>query len=91
MKDQVRLLERELQEFRLRENKLKDELSILSEQKQSATIEKERNQLESERIKSEYLATNKRWKHVHLVQRQMFNLKCNSKGSKALAINKNVL
>ena len=59
LKDQVRLLERELQEFRLRENKLKDELSILSEQKQSATIEKERNQLESERIKSEYLATNK--------------------------------
>ena len=47
LKDQVRLLERELQEFRLRENKLKDELSILSEQKQSATIEKERNQLES--------------------------------------------
>ena len=59
MKDQVRLLERELQEFRLRENKLKDEVSSLSEKKQTAVIEKERMFLECERIKSEHLGSSK--------------------------------
>ena len=59
LKDQVRLLERELQEFRLRENKLKDEVSSLSEQKQTAVIEKERMFLECERIKSEHLGSSK--------------------------------